>query len=439
MIDAVHAGLLVVAAVLCALWVVPSVLLRRALRTALIVTTALAAYLTGGSWAEALLILALLTIIGLSLGRYSNDLRRSEQAEGQARRDAERRAQLLEAVRNLPELDLPSAARATAAALRSFGANGSGVAMIHDDRLVPVELDNLPPVERLLRVGEGVVGTAAARGETFWLEDYQQLEARLPDRDHVRTAYATPIRVEGDVVGVVFATKPQPGGPTSDELEVAEVLASHLGAVVATRRQLDNQRLLLARLGRLDAMRTAFAEEVSDELRDPLTFIRSAGHTMRAHGERLPADDRIRLLDRLADRSMDLRLVIDALLDFSRFQASDRQPEVRPLSLRELVAPLPSRFRVDPSAAMETEVTIDVGLVRQAIEVLVPEVAAAIEVEVHEASVAIVLRPRDPEGHPGLVRSLAAQLLAEAGASLAEDPVPVLILPRAARPPEVVA
>lgn len=438
MSEPIHASLLLVAAALFALWTVRSVFVRRLLGLLLITTTWVGLYLTDRSWAQALLTLVLFTLVGTSMKGYEDDLARAEDSEAQARRDAERRAQLLEAVRDLPELDLKSAAHATAAALRAFGMSGSVVAMVHDDRIVPIELEGIDPLGHLLRTGEGLLGAAIARREVVVADDYQSFEGRLTQRGQILSAIAVPIRVDDDVVGVLAATMDRVGGPRREEQEVVEVLASHLSAVVATRRQLENQRMLLRRIEQLDVMRAAFAQDISDELRDPLTFIRQTSHTMLSQAETLRDDERTSLLDRLAERAHDLQVGIDALLNFSRFQTDGKAPDPRRVSLRTLLAPLTDRVTVAPDAATQIEVLVDASLVRQAVALLAAGSTVEASFEVDASQVLMTLTPTRVDGQHNVMRTLVARLLAETGATLVDDTSRTVVLPRARRPPETV-
>jgi len=433
----VEAGLLLIATALCATTGLTSRVVRSCVQVSIIAVTVVSAIALGVAAIDVAFVGTLLLLVTAVATNYSTEFRRSGQAEQEARQAAERRTALLEAVRALPELHLREAAQIATAALRTLGAAGAGVAVVRDDRVVPIELDGIPPVENLLRVGQGVTGRAIAEKRTAVVEDYRQLADRLPDREHIRSAIAAPIHVGDDVVGAVMAVRDRPGVPTDGQIEVAEVLAAHLGAVVATRRQLDNQRTLLRQMDRLDAMRNAFVKEVSDELRDPLTIIRGAGHTIRRHGEELHDDDRRYLLGRLCDKAEELRNVVTALLDFSRFQASHREPERRSVSLRELLATFGERDLLDVSVPLDTQVSVDVALMRHAVALLLDQHSADVEMSLTDESVMVAFHLEDGDRHT-LIRSLVAQLAVEAGGTLRFVDVPTLVLPRTHPAGEVV-
>lgn len=428
---AVEALLLVLAAAMFATSAIAVPALRRSLQTLVAALAVLGAVLADWTLADTLMVWALLAILAAVSTSYATEFRRSGQAESEARRAAERRTELLEAVRTLPELDLHGAAQVTTAALRAFGAIASGVVVVRDGRIVPIDLNGVPPIERLLRVGEGVSGRAVAEGRTLVFEDYQELPERFDHLQELRSTISTPIKVGDEVVGAIMAAQTHSGRPTEGQIEVAEVLAAHLGAMLATRRQLENRRNLLERMDRLEAMRSAFVEEVSDELRDPLTIIRGAGHTMRRHSEDLRDEDRQRLLERLCAQADELRAVVDALLDFSRVQASQRDPELELVSIRQLLGTFGARVSLRGTPPLDVQVEVDVTLTRHAVDLLLGERIADIDITIADRSVEIAFRDAGSD-RPALVRSLAEQLVVEAGGTLRFEAVPTLRLPRPA-------
>ncbi len=434
---AAEALLLILAAAMIATSAIAVPALRRTLQTGISVVAVLGAILSGWVLADVLMLWALVFVLAAVSTSYATEFRRSGQAENEARKAAERRTELLEAVRALPELDLHGAAQVTTAALRAFGAVASGVVVVRDDRIVPIDLNGVPPIERLLRVGEGVSGRAVAEGRTLVFEDYQELPERFDHLHNLRSTISTPIRVGDEVVGAVMAAQVQSGPPTEGQIEVTEVLATHLGAVIATRRQLENRRNLLERMDRLEAMRSAFVEEVSDELRDPLTIIRGAGHTMRKHSQDLRDEDREHLLERLCAQADELRSVVDALLDFSRVQSQQNEPELAVVSIRQLLGTFGARVNLRGSLPIDVQVEVDVTLTRHAVDLLLADRIAEVDIVVSEGSVAIRFCEAGLE-RPAVVRSLAQQLMVEAGGTLRFEDAPTLVLPRPLHPGEAV-
>jgi putative methionine-R-sulfoxide reductase with GAF domain len=280
---------------------------------------------------EAALTILLLGFVVWLSQVLANSLLDARRAQQRARMAAERRAALLGTVRELSGGSPTRAARTVVDSLRSLGLSVAGVSLVRDEHLVPLALDGIPPPPSL-RVGDGVAGAAVAENATLVAEHYSLDGRRLPVRAEVGSVIAVPVRSAGEAVGVLLGGRREAGAFPDEVVEVAEVLASHLGGVLETEQRLGRQRELLDRMRALEDMRGELVTEVSEEIRDPLTVVRGIAETLRAHGDRLPADRREQLLRGFEDQAGALRETIDALLDFSRLQAD------RPLAVPGLVA-----------------------------------------------------------------------------------------------------
>jgi K+-sensing histidine kinase KdpD len=392
----------------------------------------------GRSAADVLLPLVLLVSIGILATTLARELVDIRGAERRARRDAQRRTELLTAVRALPGSSLEEASAAACSTMRALGFDAAGCAVRHGDHVVTLHIDGLPPIPRPLAVGEGLAGTCIAEDRTIVIGDYQADDRRLDARTHIGSAVVVPIRVDGRAVGSLMGARTERGDPSEAEVEVAEVLAAHLSAVFSTDRTVRRQRELLARMEQLDTMRSGFVAQVSDELRDPLTVVRGIAETLVAHGPVLDHDRRVQLFDRMGSQTDQLRRTIDALLDFSRFQSSRPEPAIGPILVWDLLLPIRRSTDAEVVASedvLATMVHVDAELVDHTLELLlgataVQRAAPRLEVTGDGGAVRIAVHA-DTEGNaaPTLVRSLAAQLLVMAGGELDHDPAPVLVLP----------
>jgi K+-sensing histidine kinase KdpD len=398
----------------------------------------------GRSVADVLLPLVLLVSIGILATTLARELVDTRRAERRARRDAQRRTELLTAVRALPGASLEEASAAACSAMRALGFDAAGCAVRRGDEVVTLHLDGLPPTPRPLAVGEGLAGTCIAEDRTLVVGDYQADDRRLGARPQIGSAVVVPIRVDGRAVGTLLGARTVQGDPSAAEVEVAEVLAAHLSAVFSTDATVRRQRELLARMEQLDVMRSGFVAQVSDELRDPLTVVRGIAETLVTHGHVLDHERRVQLFDRMGAQTDQLRRTIDALLDFSRFQSTRPEPAIGPILVRDLLARLRRNTDAEleaPDAVLGTVVLVDAELVDHTLELLlaataVQRAAPRLAVTGEGATVRLAVHA-DTEGNaaPTLVRSLAAQLLVMAGAELHHDPSPVLVLPALATEP----
>jgi signal transduction histidine kinase len=97
-----------------------------------------------------------------------------------------------------------------------------------------------------------------------------------------------------------------------------------------------------ARLGELDAAKTAFFSNVSHEFRTPLTLLLGPLEDLLAHA---PLDEASRAQVRLAhDNALRLLKLVNALLDFSRLEAGRLAASFAPLDIARFTAELGAMF-----------------------------------------------------------------------------------------------
>jgi K+-sensing histidine kinase KdpD len=396
----------------------------------------------GRSLPDLLLPLVFLVSVAVLATALARDLGESRAAERDARRDAQRRAELLTAVRALPGATLEEAAAAACGTMRSLGYDAAGCNILRGDRLVSLHLEGLPLPAMPLRAGEGLSGACIAGNRTLVIADYQGDARRLDARRDVGSVVVVPIRVEKEAVGSLMGARTHRSTPTPAEVEVAEVLAAHLGAVFATEEAVRRQRELLVRMGQLETMRSSFVGQVSDELRDPLTIVRGVAVTLENYGPDIGTAHRHQLLADMGEQTDQLRRTIDALLDFSRFQSARPEPAIGTLTLDELLTPVlvaSDAELVAGGGELSAAVRVDGALIRHALELLLAGTGAVgsvpqLRVAVHEGGAEIAVHAdAEATAPPALVRSLVAQLLVAAGAALDDGPDPVVRLPLADR------
>jgi K+-sensing histidine kinase KdpD len=437
-----EAYLMVAASLSVALASAPAPGLRWSFQVLVIATVGYGYQRADRTVAETLLVLGGLLVLAALGDVFSEELRRARRNENQARRDAERRAELLEAVKTLPARSPASAARACVETMRALAYDTAGVAVLGDDGALHAMYADTQDMLVLPQLpGEGMAWVALGRDETVTSEDYNREAYALPGRDQVRSAVVTPVRVEGRPTGVIIGARSTARMPTEAEVEIVEVLARHLGAVLENERIAERQRELLDRMAELDTMREGFVGAVSAEVRDPLTIVRGIASILRSHGVTLDDERRVSFLDTLCAKSEELRDLIDTLLDFSRFQAVDVEAGTRSVELGPLLDPLVRDGGLlvrghAGNALVGVTVAVDPDLLVPAIELLLakrsgsaPTDPGSLWVETHDEEVR--LRVRGGDGGPSaLLRSLASQLVVAAGAEIDGADPPTLHLRR---------
>ena len=349
-----------------------------------------------------------------------------------ARREAERRSELLAAVGALTTRDPSDAARTVVESLRALGYSVAGVSLVREGALVPIALEGIPPSPEL-KADEGLVGSALLENRTVVVDDYRADPRRLPGRDDLGAAIVVPIRSGEAPVGVVMGGREAAGPLPAAEVEVAEVLAAHLGGVLETERTMRRQRELLARMQSLETMRGRLLTEVSEEVRDPLTIVRGIAETLVTHRESLSEEQRTRLLDGFVEQTRSLRATIDALLDFSRLQAARPLPTLGLCRVLDLLSPVIEGAAVegDTGAVART----DPLLLGRALEIVasVGELRRVrITPEENKVRLQLELEPADALESSSLLLGLAERLVVTVGGSWALETGAVEVwLPRA--------
>ena len=88
-------------------------------------------------------------------------------------------------------------------------------------------------------IGEGVVGDAAARGETIYVPDVSLEVSDLHDKEHQQSAgslLAVPLRAKGRVVGVMSLNRPAAAAFHEQEIRIAEAIAAQAGLAIQNAR-----------------------------------------------------------------------------------------------------------------------------------------------------------------------------------------------------------
>jgi K+-sensing histidine kinase KdpD len=360
--------------------------------------------------------LALVIVIAGLSSALADDLGLARRRELATRRAAERRAELLEAVRELSGAGPGRAIDITVEALQGLGFPLAAVLLIEEDGLRARRVAGVPHRDDF---GEGLSEHALNTGRTVVSGDYRNDELRLPGLD-LGAVVATPIQAEGRSLGVLTVGLHEVGSPPLGDVEVVEVLAAHLGGALATERVVQNQSALLARLRDLDGLRASFVDRVSEDLRDPLTVVRGVAQTLAAYGHRLPDEQRRVLLDRLTVQASDLGATLEALLDFSRVHGGRADPHPERCDVVELLAPALSGTGAELHLTGRPVVFVDRELVRRAFELLRRgsiDLDDGLEVRRDSGRLLVDVRLRQLDAlRGGFARALAEQLLVAAGA-----------------------
>lgn len=397
-------------------------------QAAVLVLLCLALLLTATSWPVTAAIVVQVLIVVAVADIIAQRLSRVRRAEQRALRDAERRRALLEAARQLPHGDVEEAEVAVIRTLRALAFDAAGVARIDGDVLIARALDGMQLMDPPLRRGQGLAWRAIEEDRTIALSDYGQAPDAVSGRRGLGGIVVTPVRSEGRPVGVLVGARTQVRSPSSEEIEVAEVMAAHLGSMLTNRAIVDRQQLLLEQAAHLDSIGQSLLEAVSEEVRDPLTVVRLGAQLLNQHAHELDAAQRAGLLTRLRRESEELRLVIDTILDFSRFHARRAEPHLAAVPVSRILATC-GIAADDGSEAVPQQVMVDQELLIPAVRLLLASgtqrgdggPVAETTVQPRDGEVTLTLHRRAVGHASSVLVHLAVQLLMAAGGRLVLD------------------
>lgn len=408
----------------------PSRAASRAVQVALMAIVATALVADGHPALSSVLVLGQLAALLLLADRFTARLLLSRDLERTARLQAQHRADLLDAVQDLPDSDVPAGAVAAVATLRAAGFAAAAVRLLEHGQLVAGHNEGFDaPVDA---AGHEQELQALRDDRTVVVGPDPEPAGRRSGGRPLSSSVVVPVPGEAGPVGVVVAAHVQERPVTAHERELVEVLAQYLGTVVATRAALGRQRALLEQGVRLEGMGDGLLAAVSEEIRDPLTVLRLATQLLGHHGPALTDEQHTATLGQLEDASAQLRQVLDSLLDFSRFRAEVTEPELVSGRLGAVleVAQLDCPATADGEVARSATVVVDPTLAGHGL-------ALVVQAGKPHGGTTVETRPRaSTRGHelgllltgPGLAAAsqvqleLGTRLLAAAGARFEHSP-----------------
>jgi hypothetical protein len=322
-----------------------------------------------GTWLTGAFVAALLGAVALVSNAHATERQAAAEQQDRARRDVDRRTRLLATIERLPDDDAQAAARAVVATLRELAYDAAAVELVQGDHLEVVAIDGMPALPSPRR-GQGLGWQAILERRTVTTDRYPRNAWRLPGREGIHAGVATPVLVEGAAVGCVIGLRVAADAASEAEMEIAEVLAIHLGAVLARLEREGRQQTQLDQLGRLRHLHAELAVALGVELRGPLTEFRQLGAAVVA----ADADDQHELAERFARRTEDVVRIVETVLAIGRSQAVSGSPSRRSVDVRDLLAP------VAEATGAEVDVTaMSPGGPACRVEVVAPHVQRALE------------------------------------------------------------
>jgi PAS domain S-box-containing protein len=199
---------------------------------------------------------------------------------------------------------------------------------------------HLLPKRYRLRPGQGMAGWAARNNETI-LSNNVEAEPRYHNPLHdvvpIQAELCVPIRVGGEVVGVLDAQSIHRLAFDEGDVMVLETLAGQIGVAIENLR-LAGDAAEVEILRELDRLRGELIANVSHELRTPLGLIKIFCTTLLRDDMELSPETRREFLLDIDDETDKLEQIVDNLLDLSRVGAGRLRLDKRPTDLGQLAS-----------------------------------------------------------------------------------------------------
>jgi signal transduction histidine kinase len=214
-------------------------------------------------------------------------------------------------------------------------------------------LDERETHEVTIPLGAGYAGQLAASGEPWIVDDTASIEPVSPWlRAHVRSVMGVPLQVEGRTIGVVHVGSFTRRTFQQSDLELLQLVAERVGAVIERSRLYDTERQAREEAEAAVAMRDEFLATVSHDLKNPLAAIKGRAQILRRRVDRLAGDERERFgsgLDAIDVSATRMTKIINNLMDIARLRIGE------PLELRREMSDLVDLARTLVGELTESE------------------------------------------------------------------------------------
>ena len=156
-----------------------------------------------------------------------------------------------------------------------------------------------------------------------------------------RSILGVPLRVRDTVIGVLeVVNKRSEEGFNQDDIQIAETLSAHAAIAIENARLLDELQKAYRDLSEIDRIKGDFVSIASHELRTPLTVILGYATFLKENVTGQASEQ----VDIVLNSAMQLRALIDDMVNLRHIQTDDLPIERSMFSLQQLVLDVIKEF-----------------------------------------------------------------------------------------------
>jgi signal transduction histidine kinase len=192
------------------------------------------------------------------------------------------------------------------------------------------------------RLGEGIAGWVAQRGEAIQLDsdaDLGEFRAQRKESRHITSALSLPLKVGARCVGVLNVNRiNHPENFQPHHREMLQLFADHAGAAIERAGALDRLgnrarelEELNVRLHEMNRLKDVFLSTASHELKTPLTTVIGYAELLDDNDGQMTREQRGEFLRRLRGEANRLLGLIEDILDLTRIESG--KLTLRPVSM----------------------------------------------------------------------------------------------------------
>lgn len=198
----------------------------------------------------------------------------------------------------------------------------------------------------VFRVGEGVVGDVARRGEPVFIASLRDALSRIrPDaaslvlEQKLNSIMYVPLKARGDLCGVMAVVTEGEHVLTKPERDLIVTIGHQVGTAVKSA-QLVREASRAKALEELDRLRNALLASVSHELRTPLTSIKGLASTLTQPDVQWDPETQREFLMIIDKEATILARIVGDLMEMSQIEAGVMRMEKMPINIGAIISQL---------------------------------------------------------------------------------------------------